>query len=36
MDRPSIILTQLDAALDPCKIKVGGSAVVLAEGEIHI
>ena len=36
MDRPSAILSQLRAADGEVKIKVGGSAVVLAEGEINI
>ena len=36
MGRPSVILTEIDAAEDHCKIKVGGSAVVLAEGEINL
>lgn len=36
MDRPSVILTEIDAACETCQIKVGGSAVILAEGEIHI
>ena len=36
MDRPSVILTEIDAAGDKCLIKVGGSAVVLAEGEIKL
>lgn len=36
MDRPSVILTEIDAENDRCLIKVGGSAVILAEGEIHI
>lgn len=36
MDRPSVILTELDASGKDCLIKVGGSAVILAEGEIHI
>lgn len=35
MDRPSRILANLDAS-DGCQITVGGSAVMLAEGEIHI
>ena len=36
MERPSVILTDIDATGKECKIKVGGSAVVLAEGEINI
>lgn len=36
MDRPSVILTEINAEEDSCLIKVGGSAVMLAEGEIHI
>lgn len=46
MDRPSVILStfELDCSADgceegsarPCYIQVGGSGVVLAEGEIHI
>lgn len=36
MDRPSVILTEIEAGEDGCLIKVGGSAVILAEGEIHI
>lgn len=36
MDRPSVILTEIDATGDKCLIKVGGSAVVLAEGEIKL
>lgn len=36
MDRPSMILTEIAAEGDTCRIKVGGSAVILAEGEIHI
>lgn len=36
MDRPSIILSEIDASGADCKIKVGGKAVVLAEGEINI
>ena len=36
MDRPSVILSEIDANGSECKIKVGGSAVVLAEGEINI
>ena len=35
MDRPSRILANIDAT-DGCKITVGGSAVILAEGEIRI
>lgn len=36
MDRPSVILTDIDASGNQCRIRVGGSAVILAEGEIHI
>ena len=36
MDRPSVILTDICAEGDNCLIKVGGSGVILAEGEIHI
>lgn len=36
MNRPSAILTEIKASTDECLIKVGGSAVILAEGEIHI
>ncbi len=36
MDRPSVILSELAADDKGCAIKVGGSAVVLAEGEINI
>lgn len=36
MERPSVILTEIDADGENCLIKVGGSAVILAEGEIHI
>ena len=36
MDRPSVILTEIKASCETCLIKVGGSAVILAEGEIHI
>lgn len=36
MGRPSIILSEIDASGADCKIKVGGKAVVLAEGEINI
>ena len=36
MDRPSVILTEIEASCETCRIKVGGSAVILAEGEIHI
>ena len=36
MQRPSQILSNIKAATDSCKIKVGGDAVILAEGEIHI
>jgi len=36
MDRPSVILTEINCENDKCEIKVGGSAVVLAEGEINL
>lgn len=36
MERPSVILSEIDAADGDCRIKVGGSGVILAEGEIHI
>lgn len=36
MNRPSVILTEIDAEGTDCLIKVGGSAVILAEGEINI
>lgn len=36
MGRPSAILSEIDAEGENCLIKVGGSAVILAEGEIHI
>lgn len=36
MERPSVILSEIDAQGDTCLIKVGGSAVILAEGEINI
>ncbi len=36
MGRPSVILTEIDTGGNGCKIKVGGSAVVLAEGEINL
>ncbi|MBQ6401401.1 MAG: PhzF family phenazine biosynthesis protein [Firmicutes bacterium] len=36
MDRPSLILSQLRMDGEDCRIRVGGSAVVLAEGEIRI
>ena len=36
MDRPSVILTDIHAEEDSCLIKVGGSGVILAEGEIYI
>lgn len=36
MDRPSVILTDILAEDDKCLIKVGGSGVILAEGEIYI
>lgn len=36
MDRPSVILTDIEADEEKCLIKVGGSAVILAEGEIHL
>ncbi len=36
MGRPSVILTDIEADEETCLIKVGGSGVILAEGEIHI
>lgn len=36
MERPSVILAELNAEGEHCFIRVGGSAVILAEGEIHI
>lgn len=36
MARPSAILSEINADENGCLIKVGGSSVVLAEGEIHI
>ena len=36
MGRPSVILTSIDATGEVCKIKVGGKAVLLAEGEINL
>ncbi|MEG1314128.1 MAG: PhzF family phenazine biosynthesis protein [Anaerovoracaceae bacterium] len=36
MDRPSAILTEIEAKDNKCLIKVGGSAVILAQGEINI
>lgn len=36
MDRPSAIKATLSVDDNACKVKVGGSAVVLAEGEINI
>ena len=37
MQRPSVILSHLEAdSQDGCKIQVGGSGVMLAEGEINI
>ena len=36
MDRPSVILSHIEADADTCKIQVGGTGVILAEGEIHI
>ncbi|MDD6043635.1 MAG: PhzF family phenazine biosynthesis protein [Eubacteriaceae bacterium] len=36
MDRPSVILTEINATEDACLIKVGGTAVIVAEGEINI
>jgi len=36
MDRPSVILTDIEADEEKCLIKVGGSAVILAEGEINL
>lgn len=36
MDRPSIILSTIEATEESCQIKVGGTAVVLAEGQIRL
>ena len=36
MDRPSVILSHIEADAETCKIQVGGTGVILAEGEIHI
>ena len=36
MDRPSVILTDIQATDESCLTKVGGSDVILAEGEMHI
>lgn len=36
MDRPSVILSHIEADTETCKIQVGGTGVILAEGEIHI
>ncbi len=36
MERSSQILSHIDTDGDSCRIKVGGDAVILAEGEIHI
>ena len=36
MDRPSVILTNIKATEKECKVKVGGGAVILAEGEINL
>ena len=36
MSRPSVILTSIEATKEKCAIKVGGSAVILAQGEIFI
>ncbi len=36
MDRPSVILSHIEADAEACKIQVGGTGVILAEGEIHI
>jgi PhzF family phenazine biosynthesis protein len=36
MNRPSVILTQLHADGEDCLVRAGGSAVVLAEGEIYL
>ncbi|MGF6376033.1 PhzF family phenazine biosynthesis protein [Clostridiales Family XIII bacterium PM5-7] len=36
MNRPSEILTEIEADEEKCLIKVGGSAVVVAEGEINL
>lgn len=36
MKRPSVILSEINAESENCMVKVGGSAVILAEGEIKI
>lgn len=36
MDRPSVILSHIEADGDKCTIQVGGSAVMLAEGDIKL
>ncbi|MBR4409883.1 MAG: PhzF family phenazine biosynthesis protein [Firmicutes bacterium] len=36
MDRPSVNLSHIEADAETCKIQVGGTGVILAEGEIHI
>ena len=36
MARPSVILTEINADENGCLIKVGGSGIILAEGDIHI
>jgi len=36
MERPSLILSHIEAEGDKCSIQVGGSAVMLAEGEISL
>lgn len=36
MGRPSVILTEIHASENDCLIQVGGSGVILAEGEIYL
>lgn len=36
MQRPSIILSHIDADSEKCSIQVGGNAVILAEGDIKL
>ena len=36
MNRPSVILSRIEAAGDKCAIQVGGSGVILAEGDIKL